>query len=105
MADQCALWFVTWGSAQVEVFDSEEDAAHRAAHLADSGNSSILGAQFPDGRTIRAEDWHAFDEAFDALMAAPASTEPPRPTREIGDPFLKGRTVAVDVDMPGWVGR
>lgn len=101
----CALWYVSWGAAQVELFDSEADAAHRAAHLADSGNASILGVQFADGRLIRRENWRAYDDAFDALMTVPASTEPPRPTRKTGDPFLRGRTVAVDVDTPEWVGR
>lgn len=106
--ETCVVWYVRYGTDLYEVFDDEESAAFWSVTTSDSGEASIYGVQFRDGRLIQIEDWAAFDAEFRRRLdderkrssLAPAAR---RPTRTGLNPF-NGRSVEVDAEEPDWVG-
>lgn len=101
-----ALWYVRYHQPDYMLCDDEEDAAGIGAAMMDDGGASVLGVQFPDGRTIALENWAAYAEAErrrdEAFARARATNEKP-PMRKIQDPFTK-RDLEVEVSEPGWLG-
>jgi hypothetical protein len=105
-----ALWYMRYHSPGYWLCEDEEEAASMALGMEDAGNGVALGVQFPDGRTIARGDWPAYAEAQrrqdEAERRAWAEQEaaPPRPMREIKDPF-GGRALKVESDEPSWLGQ
>lgn len=105
---ECALWYWRYQVVYYEICGSEADAARFAVATEEHGDGVPIGVQFPDGRTVRVNDWPAYDEAqrtfwaVDDASAEAARAE--RPTRQITDPF-KGQQLAVDADEPSWLGK
>lgn len=115
-----ALWYDGHGR-HVDTYGSEEDAAGYALYKLDDGEGDwrrLLGAQFPDGRTVDLVDypergvWPAFDEVQDEAerrraerLAQDAMPKPPPPPmRGVRDPFGV-KTVMVEMDAPDWLGK
>lgn len=130
---RCAVWteFTVGGrpSGRVgcAVYDTEDAAATLAAEASvDDPTLVIVGVQFPDGRTIRADEWQAFQAAIPAARAAAAAEASRRlrrrfefrlsPFAEPGDavlPEIQPRFpgswfgwagVPATPDTPAWVG-
>jgi hypothetical protein len=112
MAEQekCALWYDSCiGGVDYDLEDSETDAADYAVALENSDTpADILGIQFPDGRTVAANQWAALVEARERAtqrwrerMANPPA---PTPTRTVHDPF-RGEQVEVETGEPDWIGQ
>lgn len=108
---QVALWFWRYYTPDFDLFDSEEEAAVAGVYMEDSGNASVAGIQFPDGRTIARNEWPAWSTATDQMLQAEReanakrATEPPRPTRKVRAPFSDGRVIEIDASEPPWVGK
>lgn len=106
---QCALWYWRHNVIEYEVYDSEAEAASAAVGMEDYGNGVPIGVQFPDGRTIRQDDWVAYRDAVakaradEEARSARQKDAPPIPTRQVKDPF-EGRPVTVEADEPEWLG-
>lgn len=105
MVSGVALWYWRYHSIDYSIWDSEEEAAGIAAAVRDDGSASIAGIQFPDGRTIPAEDWPALAEAEERRWQAWANRpeEKPRPKRAITAPFGGGK-MEIDAREPEWLG-
>lgn len=105
--EQCAVWYMHYGSARVVLFANEREAAGFAYELADSGSGAVTGVQFADGRLVKRDDWQALDDYEDEVLrsasARAANAPPPPPTRKVRDPF-DGQSVSVDADDPAWLG-
>ena len=108
----CALWMWYYGSLEVTLYDSEDDAADDAVWIEGRGEGSCAGIQFPDGVYVDRDDWQAWDEAQDrrrkaeeaeAEMYAKARAESP-PPRRIKAPFDDRATTTIPADYPEWVG-
>lgn len=103
-----ALWYSRFMSADYEIYDDEAKAAKEAVSLEWYDQGSPMGIQFPDGRTIKVEDWDAYKEAYaDFLARQNAKQNEPvreRETRRIVDPF-EGLLVHIDSDEPVWLGK
>jgi hypothetical protein len=91
---------------EYDIWDSEEEAAGVAAAMEDDGGASPAGVQFPDGRTVPAEQWAALadaraarERAFEDWLASPE----PRPKRKITAPFGGGQ-IEIGTDEPTWLG-
>lgn len=104
---QCAVWYMRYGSVGYELCDDEREAAGFAYELEDSGNGSVTGVQFADGRVVKRDDWQALasyeEELERSASERAANAPPPPPTRNIRDPFY-GQSVSADVDDPDWLG-
>jgi hypothetical protein len=110
MADEsvytCAVWYLNdHGQIDYELFKTEDEAARIAASL--DGDGTVLGLQYPGGRTVRREEWHAFasekereEQRWRDLRENPP---PPIPTRPAVDPF-KGRPIDIETAEPDWLG-
>ena len=97
----CAVWYVGRYWIDYDACTDEADAASEAAALENSDDApTILGVQFADGQTIKAEQWQAFIDARkrSAAMWAEASARPTPPMRTIHDPFT-GEALEID-----WLG-
>ena len=107
---ECALWYVRYHSPDYELCESEEAAARLGAGMMENGDCSVLGVQFPDGRTIDVDNWPAWDEAQRWMDAGYARMEEerarqPKPVmRKVCDPF-NGWALEVKATEPEWVGR
>lgn len=107
--ERVAVWMDHWHSPHVQVCDSEEKAADFAALVDDNGESTVVGVQFADGRTVPVEQWTAFREAQERRRAAwkarveAEATNPP-PVRVVVAPFGLG-SVELDPDEPDWLGE
>lgn len=107
---QAAVWIVSYGSPDYELFETEEAAAGFAAHAMDNGQCSVLGVQFADGRSVRREDWKAYAAAEDRKLQAWAAEadavkdRTPPPMREARDPF-RHRQIEIEVSEPSWLGE
>ena len=106
---EVALWYWRYHQIGYDIWDDEEEAAGVAAAMADNGNASPAGVQFPDGRLIAADEWHAYAEAQQRRTAAEdaalaAAKAAPRPVRKITAPFSGGRVIEIDAGEPSWLG-
>ena len=104
-----ALWYYRHGAVDYDLYETEEDAARLAVHLEDYGEASVVGAQFPDGRTVRLGKWPAYQEAVrqererEACERAEQAARPPIEYRQARDPF-GGQPVAIEEGEPAWLG-
>lgn len=107
---QVAVWTARYGTPDYYLFDNETSAADYAAVVADSGDASVLGAQFSDGRVIPVEQWEAYDEAEARLYAsyrrreAEAAAAPKRAVRSVRSPFGLGQ-IEIEASEPEWLGE
>lgn len=106
---QCALWYMRYFQVYYDLCESEEEAATNAVAMQDAGSGSVLGVQFPDGRTVKREDWTAFDDAQTSWdqhwdeVTERTRNAPKVPTRAIRDPF-EGKDLTTPIDAPAWLG-
>jgi hypothetical protein len=103
-----ALWFRRYMQSDYMLCDGEDMAAGVGAAMREDGGAVITGIQFPDGRTVEAENWAAFQAAVRerdrAVVEAPAAP-PARPVRRVRDPF-RGDTVDIfGAGEPPWLGK
>lgn len=108
-SQQAALWYWQAFALEVEVFDSEAEAAEFAVHMFNQGDAAIVGVQLADGTLHDRDHWPAFAREYeritaeDAALAAEARKNPP-PTRTVRSPFDTTKSVVVLADTPTWVG-
>ena len=104
---EVALWYLRYGHADYELYDSEAEAADAAVAMIEANTAAPTGAQFPDGRLIAREEWPAFAEAeerYQRHQAAWLARKPqPKPVRKAAAPFGGGQ-IEVDADEPSWLG-
>lgn len=98
-----ALWYDRHHVRCYSLQDTERDAAGLAVSLKEYEEGVPIGVQFADGRTLTVDQWPAYQQV-QAEQDAEWIRQPPRPTREVLDPF-DGATVVVDADVPRWLGR
>ena len=109
MTGEVALWWVRYSEPDYEICGTEREAAERAWGIQDSGEASVLGIQYPDGRLTEADDWLLLEQVtaeFNADItraAAEAATRPPKPKRLVRDPF-GNRPFYTDPGEPEWLG-
>lgn len=108
---QCAVWWMRYGSAGVDVYDSEQEAAEDAVIIDRSEQAAVAGVQYSDGSFTDTAKWEAYrvedrrrDEEDDRLASEMAARPKPA-TRTVQAPFDNDRTVDVPVDAPSWLGR
>lgn len=108
---RCALWYDRHMATYYIRCDTEQQAASMAYEMEDSGDASIAGVQFPDGRTIARDDWTAYQQYVDRKVAEDAaarevrrSTPQPEPIRRVKCPFGDGIVSVWDADDAEWVG-
>ena len=114
-----ALWYWQYGSLTYSLHADEEAAAWSALGLDESGEAAVAGVQFADGRVIErplgvvglgTDWWPAYkaveDRRYEEFCKRQREYEqrPPRPTRQIRDPFGLDQTVTVDANEPEWLG-
>jgi hypothetical protein len=104
VSSEVALWYKRYRIMDYSLWDSEEEAAGIAAAMAADGQAVPKGIQFPDGRTIAAEDWPAYEAARERRERYEAEYVPEvRPQRKITAPF-GGGTISIDAREPEWLG-
>jgi hypothetical protein len=107
--EQVALWYMRYLRPDYFLCKNEADAAGMAVGIAENGEASVVGVQFPDGTLIELENWPAYEEALrrasedDERRRAEQAVAPRPAMREIRDPF-RGRTLEVPPDSPSWLG-
>lgn len=57
---ECALWYMSYHVAYVELCPTEMHAVHRALSMEEYETGSPDGVQFPDGTYYAREDWEAY---------------------------------------------
>ena len=103
--NRVALWWVSHGSYGVTMFSSEEAAADAAQY---DDDCAYLGAEFPDGRCLRRDEWPAYEDAFRRSMdrvrerVARERKEPRRSTRTARS--IWGEAIVYTDVVPDWVG-
>lgn len=104
-----AVWYETESCIdQIEIFDSEEEAAQFAAGVESHSDGSVHGLQRSDGALEPASSWPRFRElraqhhaAFMERVRNPA----PRDLVDLVNPFM-GNVLKVDRgEYPDWVGK
>lgn len=106
----CAVWYWHYGSPDYELCASEEEAASFAVGLEDSGNGSVKGVQFEDGRFVERDAWGAYEarerqqDELAKRMVREAAAQPKPATRQVGLPFDPSRKIHVLADAPPWLG-
>lgn len=102
----CAVWFWRNFIMEYEIFDHEIDAARYAVALLENEEGAPVGLQYSDGRTVKVENWRAYEEAEKVYNAARNSRPPMAPpsTRIILNPF-DGSPKRVDAGQPKWLGK
>jgi len=109
----CAVWYYRYHSPRYELFETEQDAAEDAYYMTETGECSVSGVQFADGRTVSVKEWQAYADVVAAAeaereasaRAAEAPTpQPVKPARVVTDPF---GGIALDIrdGDPDWLGR
>jgi hypothetical protein len=104
-----ALWYLRFHQPDYELYESEAKAADFAAWQDYQGECTILGVQFPDGRTLARKDWPEFGRAVQRQRekrqaeTALDKMEPPPAMREARDPF-EDRPLQIEVSEPSWLG-
>jgi hypothetical protein len=107
---ECAVWYWQHYAPCYELFDNEREAAGFAANLENSGDGSVAGIQFSDGRTIERDRWGAYRAEQVRLTAQwerdrrERANTPPPPTRKIRHPF-DGSPMTIEAGEPAWLGR
>lgn len=108
---ECALWVWRHGTLDVDVYDTEREAARSALSISDYGSGAPDGVQFPDGTFVKEKDWPMYQEEHEAQVKRwreefEAQKLRPKPAvRKVKAPFDDGRTVTIEADMPDWIGR
>ena len=103
---ECALWWISHGDVQVDVYPSEEAAARAGWALGDDG--AALGVEFPDGHTLKCDDWPEWDAELRRSTerarqwVADERSKPKRATRVARSVFGEA-TIYADA-YPEWVG-
>lgn len=108
-----AVWYSVYGSVQVAVYETEEEAASFALDIEEEGSGSVSGVQFPDGRFVDWDAWvtvHRLSEERSEVSHrefAEMASRPRPATRQVQPPFdtRRGRPVEVPADAPTWLGR
>ncbi len=108
-----AVWYSVYGSVQVAVHETEEEAASFALDIEEEGSGSVSGVQFPDGRFVEWDVWatvHRLSEKRSEASQREFDEKASRPrpaTRQVQPPFdtRRGRPVEVPADAPAWLGR
>jgi hypothetical protein len=105
--DSVAVWFLRYNRPDYDLMDDEDSAARLAVAIEEEGNGSILGVQFADGRTHKADQWRALHDARrrsqEFWKERQANPPAPRPTRKARDPFM-GKDLDIEISEPGWLG-
>lgn len=104
-----ALWYLRYGSPDCDLCETEWEAASMAISLQDSGEASVSGVQFADGRLVAIRDWRLYHDvarrrhAEEKAEREEQASRPPVPVREALDPFER-RPVRIEASEPAWLG-
>jgi hypothetical protein len=106
---EVALWLMRYHSPDYLLCDDEAEAASTALAIEDQGSGVPLGVQFPDGSTIKVDEWPVYAAAKQRQREAERQERanwqaaPRPPMREARDPF-RGQPVRIELEEPAWLG-